>query len=292
MEQLTRVEVAANGVQFMALAAGPEGGPLALCLHGFPDSAQTWRYLLPELAAAGYRAIAPWMRGYAPTAGPSDASYGPGALVADVAALHEALGGDERAVLIGHDWGAIAAYGAASFESGRWSRLVTGAVPPLGALGEKQFGYEQVKRSFNMYVFQTPLAEMLVGREDMAFIDGLWRDWSPGFDSSEDVAFVKDALRDPANLAAAIGYYRAMLGATSPDPAYAAQAAATAEIAPQPTLFLHGDRDGSASESIHADAAAFLSPGSKVEAIAGTGHFFHVEKPTEVNQLIVEWVSS
>jgi pimeloyl-ACP methyl ester carboxylesterase len=292
MEQSSHIEVTANGLQFSALAAGPESGPLALCLHGFPDSAHTWRYLLPELAAAGYRAVAPWMRGYAPTAVPESASYSPGALVADVVALHEVLGADERAVLIGHDWGAIAAYGAANFEAGRWSCLVTGAVPPLGALGDKQFGYDQVKASFYMYVFQTPLAELLVGRDDMAFIDGLWRDWSPGYDGSQDVAFVKDALRDPANLSAAIGYYRAMLGATPPDPVYAAEAAAMTQIAPQPTLFLHGDRDGSASPNIHGDAAAFLSPGSMVEPIADTGHFFHLEKPRTVNKLIVDWVSS
>ena len=68
----TRIEITANGVPFAALADGPNDGPLALCLHGFPDSAHTWRYLLPELAAAGFHAVAPWMRGYAPTAVPAD----------------------------------------------------------------------------------------------------------------------------------------------------------------------------------------------------------------------------
>ena len=64
----TQVEITANAVTFGALAEGPDDGALALCLHGFPDSAHTWRYLLPDLAAAGFRAVAPWMRGYAPTA--------------------------------------------------------------------------------------------------------------------------------------------------------------------------------------------------------------------------------
>jgi pimeloyl-ACP methyl ester carboxylesterase len=68
----------ANGLEFGLLEAG--GGPLALCLHGFPDTARTWRYLLPELAAAGFRAVAPFMRGYAPTAVPSDGRYSVGAL--------------------------------------------------------------------------------------------------------------------------------------------------------------------------------------------------------------------
>src|SRR5258706_4524759 len=97
----SQIQVTANGLEFAALAEGPDDGPLALCLHGFPDSAHTWRHLLPELAAAGFRAVAPWMRGYAPTAVPADGSYGTGALAADARALHEALGGDEGAVPIG-----------------------------------------------------------------------------------------------------------------------------------------------------------------------------------------------
>src|SRR5215831_1910240 len=102
--------VRANDLEFGILEAG--SGPLALCLHGFPDSAHTWRYLLPALARAGFRAVAPFMRGYAPTGIPVDGAYGIGALAADAVALHEALDGDDDAVLIGHDWGAEAAYPA------------------------------------------------------------------------------------------------------------------------------------------------------------------------------------
>ena len=64
--------VEANGIRFGVVEAGD--GPLVLCLHGFPDSAQTWRHLLPELAAAGFHAVAPFMRGYAPTAVAADGS--------------------------------------------------------------------------------------------------------------------------------------------------------------------------------------------------------------------------
>jgi pimeloyl-ACP methyl ester carboxylesterase len=83
--------VTANGLQFGVLEAGR--GPLALCLHGFPDSAHTWRYLLPALADAGFHAVAPFMRGYAPTSIPADGCFRPGALVADAVGLHDALGG-------------------------------------------------------------------------------------------------------------------------------------------------------------------------------------------------------
>jgi pimeloyl-ACP methyl ester carboxylesterase len=279
--QPQQIEVNAGGLTFAALADGPADGPLALCLHGFPDSAHTWRHLLPELAAAGFRAVAPWMRGYAPTAVPADNKYDPAALAGDAVALHDALGGDERSVLIGHDWGAIAGYAAASIAPHRWARLVTIAVPPLGALATKMFAYEQLKRSWYMYVFLTPIAEMAVGQGDLAFIDGLWRDWSPGYNAAEDTAHVKNALRDPANLTAAINYYRAMLAAPPAAP----------PVAPPPTLFLHGDQDGASAPESYVGATQFLAPGSVVEEFSGVGHFPHLEKPTQVNQLIIDWVT-
>src|SRR6266571_8223983 len=84
--------VVANDLEFGILEAG--SGPLALCLHGFPDCAHTWRHLLPALAGAGFHAVAPFMRGYAPTGVPADGAYQIGALAADAAALHEVLGVD------------------------------------------------------------------------------------------------------------------------------------------------------------------------------------------------------
>ncbi|GDY50476.1 hypothetical protein SVIO_010990 [Streptomyces violaceusniger] len=119
----------ANGLDFGYFEAGPADAPLALCLHGFPDSAHSWRHLLPALAGAGYHAVAPFMRGYAPSGIPADGAYQAGAIAADANALHEAFGGDGDAVLIGHDWGAIAAYGATGSAPERWRRAVTMSVP-------------------------------------------------------------------------------------------------------------------------------------------------------------------
>ncbi len=96
--------ISANGVDFAYLDEGPDDGPLALCLHGFPDTAHTWRYLLPRLAEAGYHAVAPFLRGYVPSAIPTDGRYDTGTLALDACALHEALGGGGDAVIIGHDW--------------------------------------------------------------------------------------------------------------------------------------------------------------------------------------------
>src|ERR1700689_2958452 len=185
--------VRANNMEFGVLEAG-ETGPLALCLHGFPDSAYTWRYLLPELANAGFHAVAPFMRGYAPSKVPSDGCYGVGALIADAVALHEVLGGDEESVLIGHDFGAEAAYGAVAFAPDRWRRLVTLAVPPF-ALDPVLFSdYEQLKRFFYLFFLRDPLAAVdeVVAADGMAFIDRLWRDWSPGYDATVHLLRVKE----------------------------------------------------------------------------------------------------
>ena len=194
------------------LPRGRAAGPLALCLHGFPDSAWTWRHLLPALADAGFRAVAPFMRGYAPTAVPADGRYQTGALGLDACALHEALGGDGDAVIIGHDWGAMATYGAANHEPDRWRRVVTMAVPPAGAVAGGFMHVRPAEEELVHVLLPARPADMVVGMDDLAFIDRLWADWSPGYDGAEDIAHVKDALRDPANLAAALGYYRATLG--------------------------------------------------------------------------------
>src|SRR4051812_50219090 len=101
-----RFGVRANGIEFGVLAWGDPNGPLALCLHGFPDTPWTWRELGPHLAERGWRVVAPFTRGYAPTELAPDDDYSAAALAQDAIALHAALKGDDRAALIGHDWGA------------------------------------------------------------------------------------------------------------------------------------------------------------------------------------------
>jgi pimeloyl-ACP methyl ester carboxylesterase len=285
--------VTANGLQFGVLEAG--SGPLALCLHGFPDSAHTWRYLLPALADAGFHAVAPFMRGYAPTEIPTSGCYELGALIADAIGLHDALGGDDRAVLVGNDWGAETAYGAAAFAPDRWRRVVTLAVPPL-ALDTRLFAdYDQLKRFFYLFFLKTPFAESVVAAADMAFFDRLWQDWSPGYDAREDLDNVKRCLRGEGNLAAAIGYYLTEEPGLRPsvaDGAYAAEESALASAPPQPTLYLHGDRDGCIDLALIRDAERHLAPASRMEVIADAGHFPHVEKPAAVNDRILAWVTA
>jgi len=284
--------VQANDLEFSYLDAGPPEGPLALCLHGFPDSAHTWRHLLPALADAGFHAVAPWMRGYAPTEIPAEGAYQTGALATDVLALHEALGGDERAVLVGHDWGVAAVTGAATLAPGRFRRVVSMAVPPVAAVATAFLSYAQLKRSFYVFLFQTPLAEAALSLDDHRFLDHLWADWSPGYDGRWDVAKVKEAIGRPENLAAAIGYYRAMFDPSRHLPVYGEAQVATAGPAPQPTLYLHGADDGCLALEIVGDVLPFLSPGSEQVTVPASGHFLQVEQPEAVNAHIVRFLGS
>ncbi len=279
--------VMANGLGFHYLEMGE--GPLVLCLHGFPDSPMTWRHILPALADAGYRAVAPYMRGYAPTAVPSTPAYDGASLAADINALHGALGGQADALLIGHDWGALAAYGAALTGPERWRRCITLSVPPLPVFGHVAFDYAQIKRSFYFWFFQMKIAQVAVAANDLAFIDGLWADWSPGYDAREDLRYVKRCLGTTENLTAALGYYWANIApdtfgiVANPQP-----------VLSQPLLYLHGDQDGciSLNEKLVQSVTGYGAAGSKAATVANAGHFLTVEQPAAVNTLILEFIGA
>src|ERR1700759_3449184 len=128
------IEVQAPTVELKALTWGPADGPLALCLHGFPDTAYGWRDFAPRLAESGWRVVTPFMRGYAPSSIPSDGSYHVGALVDDARQVRSAPGGTDRDVVIGHDWGATAANGLAAMPDSPFAKAVIMSVPPAAAL--------------------------------------------------------------------------------------------------------------------------------------------------------------
>ncbi len=283
--------VEANGVRFACLADGPADGPLALCLHGFPDTAHTWRHLLPALAGAGYHAVAPFMRGYAPTGLPPDGNYQTGALARDANALHAALGGGSDAVLLGHDWGALAAYGAVAHQPERWHRVVTAAVPPTQSVMATFFSYDQLKRSWYTFFFQSPLADVALPLDDYAFIDRLWGDWSPGYEAGWDVARVKESIGSPERIAAAVGYYRALYDGSGHDPALAEEQAATLAPTPRPTLYLHGETDGTFGIEAIGDPLRFLAEGSVLVTVAGAGHFLHLEQPDLVRDHVLRFLA-
>src|SRR3954452_23921545 len=282
-------------MRFAALEWGPADGPLALCLHGYPDTARTWRHLGPFLGERGWHVVAPYMRGYAPTDLAPDGVYQVGALARDANELHAALGGDGRAVLIGHDWGAIAAYGAAGRAPDRWRRVVTMAVAP----GPVAFGdispaslplvFRQLRMSWYMFWQLLPgIAEQSLRR----VIPKLWRDWSPGYDARSDVPEVLAALDGPDRATAALRYYRALFFPWMRSGEYAAEQALIWKLPPQPLLYLHGETDGCQLPEVAARAEHVLEAPSRFAMVRGAGHFLQLERPDEVNALVADFVEA
>jgi len=284
--------VSANGTDFSYLECG--SGKLALLLHGFPDTAQTWRHLMPVLADMGYRVVAPFMRGYAPSAVPSDGCYQTAMLARDANALHEKLGGDSEAIIIGHDWGAPSCYGAAIDAPSRWRKVVGMAVPPTAALGMAFVqNLEQIKKSWYMFFFQHGLADLVVGANNHAFIEMLWRDWSPGYDASFDLESIRKSLADPKNLQAALGYYRATLGDGYRDPKLSElQNQMASGVPSQPLLYLHGANDGCIGVDVVESAKKIAPINVKFEVVAAAGHFLQLEQPKVVNKLICDFLAN
>ncbi len=288
---MAEFEIEANGLTFRGEESGPMDGPLALLLHGFPDSHHTWRHLMGPLADAGFHVVAPASRGYAPTDVPLDGRYQTAALSLDAIALAEALGGDDRSVLIGHDWGAVAAYGAVAHSPGTWRKMVTMAVPPTSSVAESFLTYDQLQRSWYMFFFQNDLADLVVPMNDLEFIARLWEDWSPGFDATEDLVHIRAALGEPERIAAALAYYRNMFNPALHDPSLASVQDALGLPTPIPTLYLHGADDGCFGVGSIGDPLSTLPEGSAVRIIEGAGHFLQLEQPEAIATEILEFLA-
>lgn len=285
--------ITVNGIDFAYLEDGPADGPLALCLHGFPDHAPTYERLLDDLAEAGFLAVAPWMRGYHPTGLAPDGNYQVASLALDAIALADALAADGPAVLIGHDWGAMAAYTAVAHAPSRFTRLANMAVPHAAALGQHIFEPAQLKRSWYQYFFQLPFSDAAVSMNDFAVIDQLWRDWSPGYEPDPGfMTELKKTLGAPGSLTAALDYYRFVYGTKEANPALTEVQGAYLQPTPVPTLYLHGADDGvmGAEIVVEDELRPNFPAGLELVIVPGTGHFLHLEEPDVVNHRIVTFL--
>lgn len=279
----------ANGFKFGYLEMG--SGPLVLALHGFPDTPQTFQAQMRDLAAAGYRVVAPYMRGYFPTEAPPDASYERAALAKDVLALIDALS-DQPVILIGHDWGAAAAYNAAILAPEKIAKLITLAVPYSETWWSSLIiNPAQQRRSWYIYFFLTSYAEEALNHNDLVFIEHLWQEWSPGWNyQREEIEPVKEILRKPASLTAALNYYRHSFNPPHQDSGLREIRKRYGEPINVPTLYLHGEQDGGIGVETTVGMEEWFQSGLIKHVIMGTGHFLHRERPNEVNSIILDFL--
>jgi pimeloyl-ACP methyl ester carboxylesterase len=271
--------VHANGLEFAYLSEGI--GPLVLLLHGFPDTAHTWDRAMPALARAGFRVVAPFLRGYHPTEIPKDGPFDIDTLGRDVLALVEALG-ESSAIVVGHDWGATAAYAAAALGPERVRLLVTLAVPHPRVIPRTP---RQIwgMRHFLVLRRRSIAAKLRAG--ELRYIDELWRRWSPAWSDlpESELAAVKQAFAEPGCLEAACAYYAAipLSGKLPPSAKLPIRV---------PAFAFSGEHDHQMKLRTYEKASRCFESSYEVVSVPG-GHFMHREHPERVVSELVRVVS-
>jgi pimeloyl-ACP methyl ester carboxylesterase len=293
------IDVRAPAVELKALTWGPPDGPIALCLHGFPDTAYGWRNFAPRLAESGWRVVAPFMRGYAPSSIPSDGSYHIGALMDDALQVRSATGGTDRDVVIGHDWGAMAASGLAAMPDSPFAKAVIMSVPPAAAfrplsrVPDRGLLVSQIPpqllRSWYIMYFQLP---WLPERSASWVPPRLWRRWSPGYNAKEDLRHVDAAIGTPESWRAALGPYRATIRNTRPPMRYAELHRHFTSAPALPSLYLHGRNDGCMTADFTHWIPRALPEGSDVAVLEHAGHFLQLDQPDRVADLVLSFIGS
>lgn len=270
--------VQANGVRFAYLEQG--SGPLVIFMHGFPDNAWSYRKQLQVFADAGYRAVSPFLRGYAPTEIPADGIFDPIALGKDLEALIAALSEDGTARVVGMDWGGTSTFQAlATAPSAIKAAVVMNTAHPI-TFSSIRRDPEIVQSIFHVYFFQLPGAESSVNTEGLPFVDYLWKLWSPIFNDVEHIRSIKETLSSPGTMAAALRYYGGLTeaGRMGRLPINEMQT---------PTLTIYGGNDPTARYSMK-EEPLFKGPHKRV-VLPDVGHFPHLEREAEVTGLIMDW---
>ena len=264
-----------SGARLHFVEAGDASGPLVLLVHGFPDSCLSFLAQLPALAAAGYRCIAPDLRGFGRSSAPSSVrAYTAATLVADLVALLDVLECDS-AVVVGHDWGGVVAYALATLAPGRVRRLsILNCPHPRIFARTLRTSSAQRARSWYMFVFQCPrLPEfLLAARDHTALRRALASEVTPPTPPALVERYVelyrRSGWRGPLN------YYRSIYAGGWKLPRDAVIAC--------PVLVLWGTADKYLQASM-AEPPVDTVPNARVVRLAGVGHWCHWDASTEVN---------
>lgn len=279
--------VEANGIRFHYVEKGR--GPLVLLLHGFPEMWWSWRYQIGPIAEAGFRVVAPDLRGYneSDKAGPYDIDT----LVSDVHALIAALG-ETRAAIVGHDWGGIVAWHFAATRPEACERIAILNCPhPIQFRRALSSGGNQLKRSRYILFFQLPwLPEYLLTRRDAELVLRMFlahaKDRSH-FGPDETRPF-RDSVQKPGAAKAMLGYYRALLKTAIRDRARFARY----PIIQAPTLLIWAKDDRALGYEDLVPGTERWAPRLELRTLEHCGHFVQSEQPEPVNRWLLSFLRS
>lgn len=273
--------VQANGVRFAYLEQG--SGPLVMFMHGFPDNAWSYRKQLQVFADAGYRAVAPFLRGYAPTEIPADGIFDPIALGKDLEALIAALSDDGQARVVGMDWGGTSTFQAlATAPSAIKAAVVMNTAHPV-TFSSIRKDPDAVRSLFHFYYFQLPGANSSVNVEGLPFVDYLWQLWSPAFKDDAHLRSIKETLSSPGTMTAALKYYGGLFHAGR-------ERWLPMNEMHTPTLTIYGSNDPTARYAAK-EEPFFKGPYRRI-VLTDVGHFPHLEREAEVTGLIMDWFTT
>lgn len=312
---ITHRNVEVNGVRLHVAEAGPAGAPVALLLHGFPELWYTWRHQMPALAAAGYRAVAPDLRGYgdsdAPAGGPS--KYTALHVVGDLVALVDSLG-QEQVFVVAHDWGALIAWYMCLFRPDKVKALVAMSVAfiprdPAQTLVEAYrslYGDEyyvcrfqepgEIEAEFARLGTELVLRKLLAYRtgEPLFIPKSGWGSPNdkiplPSWISDEDIKYYTSQF-EKTGFTGGLNYYRAL------DKTWELTAPWTRAEIKVPVKFIIGDLDVTyrlpgTQDFIHdGDSTKFVPLLDDVVIMKGVGHFINEEKPNEINEHMINFI--
>lgn len=253
-------------------------GPLVVLFHGFPDLPGTWESVRARLNEEGFRTVTPYLRGYHPdTFGMR--GFSAAEIAEDVPLLLDAL--EERtAMVVGHDWGASVAYGAAAAHPDRVSKMVAVGVPHPRTL---RFGLGNAWEGRHFVWFKLPWASTAARLGGLRVVDRLYSRWAPNWSGPErdaSVAGVTEAFRDRGVLAGALSYYKALDPGAEPMKRRIAVPALVVGGADEPEIFLEG----------YAATPGRFDASCEVHVLDGAGHWPHREREDEFFQLLLEFL--
>ena len=300
----TSTQINFNGVTLNVIDEGAKSDPVVVLLHGFPDSCQVWRYQIPELRKAGYRVVAPDLRGFGLSSKPPKlADYKVAKAGADVLGILINLG-IGKFHLVGHDWGALVAWGLAATMSQPSLDQQLAGMPPefanmfrslqvkpeIQSLAALSVGHpqayedpsvEQRERSWYIYFFQFEQAIHDLQENNYQLL----KDWSG--DHSESKLWIDHFEQNrPFNLQAALNWYRAN---TNPDDSIVSTS--MLPLIMVPTLGIWGSGDPHQTEAPMKSSSKFVAEKKwTYHYLDGGGHWMQLDRPEAINELLVGWL--
>ena len=251
------------------------GTPVVL-LHGWPDTGDLWRHQVPALTMAGYRVIAPDLRGFGGSSKPTDlAAYTAPVLVGDVVGLLDALG-IQRAHLVGHDWGAALTWMTAALVPDRVASMTALSVGHPASF--RSAGWRQREKSWYMLLFQLAgIAEQWLSADDFRNL----REWS----THPDIEPVIQRLTDPAALTASLSLYRAIL-----PPESLVEPRTPLPPVTMPAMGVWSSGDFALVEEGMTGSARYVTGPWRYERVDGAGHWLQLDAPDKVNTLLLDFL--